>query len=76
MATQEAKHKKHLVVFVHGLGACRYDMEKLAIQMKRSYEAMEQLISISNEGRTEGDIAEMAERLAREVVNQVQQMGE
>ena len=44
-----------LIILVHGLGACRLDMEKLKVELKRYYEGRIRIfISSANEGRTEG----------------------
>ena len=54
-----------LVILVHGLGACRLDMEKIKVELRRYYEdKVRILISSSNEGKTEGDIEEMGYRLS------------
>jgi vacuolar-type H+-ATPase subunit H len=56
------------VVLVHGLGACRLDMEKLKVEMRRYYEGKVRVYASSaNEGRTEGDIDSMGLRLAAEI---------
>jgi hypothetical protein len=53
---------------VHGLGACRLDMEKIKVELRRYYDKRIRVyISTSNEGRTEGDIENMGMRLATEV---------
>ena len=53
---------------VHGLGACRLDMEKLKAELRRYYDARVKVyISSSNEARTEGNIDDMGVRLAAEV---------
>lgn len=53
---------------VHGLGACRLDMEKLKIEMKRYHQGkIKVYVSTANESRTEGDIDGMGFRLAGEV---------
>jgi hypothetical protein len=53
---------------VHGLGACRLDMEKIKSELRRYYDfRVKMYISTSNEARTEGDIEEMGTRLAAEV---------
>ncbi len=53
---------------MHGLGACRLDMEKLKVELKRYYDGRVRVYaSSSNEGRTEGDIDSMGMRLAAEV---------
>lgn len=42
---------------VHGLGACRLDMEKIKVELRRYYDyKVKVYISTSNEARTEGDI--------------------
>lgn len=61
---EERKKGRHLIVLVHGLGASRHDMEKLAIELRREYN-VDTLCSSANEGRTEGDIAKMGQRLAK-----------
>ena len=54
-----------LIFLVHGLGACRLDMEKLRIELKRYHQSKIKLyVSTSNESRTEGDIDGMGLRLA------------
>ncbi len=54
-----------LVIMVHGLGACRLDMEKIKVELRRYYDKRVRIyISTSNEGRTEGDIENMGMRLA------------
>ena len=56
------------MVLVHGLGACRLDMERLRVEMRRYYEGKVRVFTSSaNEGRTEGDIDAMGLRLAAEV---------
>jgi hypothetical protein len=67
---EEKRQGRHLVVFVHGLGACKQDMEKLAIELKRAYR-ISFLLSASNEARTEGDIGKMGQRLAKEVMDYI-----
>jgi hypothetical protein len=53
------------VVLVHGLGACRQDMDKIRVELKRYYGTKVRIfISSTNEGRTEGDIDSMGMRLA------------
>ena len=50
---------------MHGLGACRLDLEKLRVELKRYYEGRCKVyISTANEGRTESDIDQMGVRLA------------
>ena len=57
-----------LIILVHGLGACRLDMEKLRTEMRRYYEGNVRVFTSStNEGRTEGDIDAMGMRLAAEI---------
>lgn len=69
---EEKRQGRHLVVFVHGLGACKQDMEKLAVELKRAYR-ISFLLSSSNEARTEGDIGKMGQRLAKEVMEYIVQ---
>ena len=53
---------------VHGLGACRLDMEKMKSEIRRYYDSRVRVyISSSNEARTEGNIDDMGVRLAAEV---------
>lgn len=61
-----------MIVLVHGLGACRLDMEKMKVELKRYLGKRARiLVSMSNEGRTEGDIDAMGVRLALEVDHEV-----
>lgn len=56
------------VFLVHGLGACRLDMEKLKVELKRYYEGKVRVHSATtNEGRTETDIDSLGMRLASEI---------
>ena len=53
---------------VHGLGACRLDMEKIKSQLRRYYDfRIKMYISTSNEARTEGNIDQMGTRLAAQI---------
>ena len=57
--------KEILLFLVHGLGACRLDMEKIKVELRRYYDYKVKIfISTSNEARTEGHIEAMGERLA------------
>ena len=50
----EEKAEVDLMIFlVHGLGACRLDMEKLKVELRRYYDRKVRVyISSANEGRT------------------------
>ena len=62
---EEPLSEEILVILVHGLGACRMDMEKIKVELKRYYEGKVRIFSSScNEGRTEGEIESMGLRLA------------
>lgn len=57
---------------VHGLGACRLDMEKIKVELRRYYDTKFRVyISSANEGRTEGDIDSLGMRLAAEIEHEL-----
>jgi pimeloyl-ACP methyl ester carboxylesterase len=67
-AGEEVVPSEILVFLVHGLGACRLDMEKIKVELKRYFDGKVRVYtSSSNEGRTEGDIDSMGMRLAAEI---------
>lgn len=61
---EESRKGRHLVFLVHGLGACKEDMEKMALELFRTCK-LDAYISGSNVGRTDGDISAMGHRLAK-----------
>lgn len=66
--TGNQSETNHVVFLVHGLGACRLDMDRLKIEIRRNFkEKVHVVCSCSNEGRTEGNIDQMGVRLGHEV---------
>jgi len=63
----------HLIIFVHGYqgNSCDMRISKNVMFMRLPY--IGTLCSVDNEGRTEGDIQEMGDRLAREVINYIKE---
>lgn len=61
------KHDFHLFVFVHGFQGNSFDMRLIKNHMMLLYPECLFLLSTANEGRTEGNIAEMGSDLAKEI---------
>merc|ERR1719336_1500802 len=61
----------HLFVLVHGFQGNSFDMRLMKNNLALLYPDAIFLCSISNEDNTEGDITDMGQRLAQEVVNYI-----
>jgi len=66
--SRTACHGKHLFVFVHGYQGNSWDMRLFKNHLSITYPSAMFMLSKSNEDKTDGDIAEMGERLADEII--------
>jgi hypothetical protein len=60
---------EHVIVLCHGYQGSHWDMRMLKNLLATRCPAAQFLISSANAGRTEGSIAELGQRLAREIVD-------
>lgn len=65
------KASSHLIVLVHGFQGNSFDMQSLKIILDQIYPSLLILDSTFNENKTEGDIREMGDRLAQEVITSI-----
>lgn len=62
---------QHLIVLVHGFQGNSFDMQSLKLVLDQVYPNLLILDSTFNENKTEGDIREMGDRLAQEVITSI-----
>jgi hypothetical protein len=65
----QSKYDFHLVVLVHGFQGNSFDMQLVSKVLAQAWPKLVILDSAFNENRTDGDISEMGERLAEEIVS-------
>ena len=63
------KYDFHMVVLVHGFQGNSFDMNQIKSILAQAYPKLMILDSAFNENQTEGDINEMGERLAEEILS-------
>eukprot|EP01022_Parablepharisma_sp_SALTPOND_P016238 TRINITY_DN2353_c0_g1_i14.p1 TRINITY_DN2353_c0_g1~~TRINITY_DN2353_c0_g1_i14.p1 ORF type:complete len:542 (-),score=61.49 TRINITY_DN2353_c0_g1_i14:2387-4012(-) len=63
----------HLLVFVHGFQGNSYDTRVMKNVMFLRMPSIQTLCSMDNEGNTEGNIQEMGEKLAKEVISYIKE---